>query len=190
LLLGALLVATAVAVRWLGASAEWTLLPPNATPVAAIGLFAGFLFANRTAALLVPLAALAISNLALDSYGSVWMVGVVYGSFLAAPLLGRWLRERPTAYRAVAAVLLPALLFYVTTNFATWLVGFGGPHAAYAASWHGLALCYARGIPFFRWMLEGDIAFSAILFGGYALVAALAGNRSPRFKHRRLAPCR
>jgi hypothetical protein len=177
LLLGALLVATAVAVRWLGASAEWTLLPPNATPVAAIGLFAGFLFANRTAALLVPLAALAISNLAL-------------GSFLAAPLLGRWLRERPTAYRAVAAILLPALLFYVTTNFATWLVGFGGPHAAYAASWHGLALCYARGIPFFRWMLEGDIAFSAILFGGYALVAALAGNRSPRLKHRRLAPCR
>ena len=97
-----LLVTIAVAGRWIGAYVDWSLLPPNFTPVAAIGLFAGFLFANRMTALLVPLIALAISNLALDSYGGFWMGSVVYASFMAAPLLGRWLRNRPTAVRAFA----------------------------------------------------------------------------------------
>ena len=175
LILGGFLVAIAVAGRWLGASADWALLPPNFTPVAAAGLFAGYLFAGRATALLVPLAALAISNLALDSYGSVWMGAVVYASFMAAPLMGRWLRQRPTVSRAALSVLLPAMLFFLTTNFATWCIDIGHAHAAYAADWHGLLLCYARGIPFFRWMLEGDVAFSAILFGGYALVAGRRG---------------
>ena len=82
--LAGLLVAIAVAGRWIGASADWSLLPPNFTPVAAVGLFAGFLFASRGLALAVPLAALMISNLALDSYGSFWMAAVVYGSFVMA----------------------------------------------------------------------------------------------------------
>ena len=82
--LAGLLVAIAVAGRWIGSSADWSILPPNFTPVAAVGLFAGYLFASRRLALAVPLAALAISNLALDSYGSLWMAIVVYGSFLAA----------------------------------------------------------------------------------------------------------
>lgn len=175
--LAALLVAIAVAGRWIGASADWSMLPPNFTPVAAVGLFAGFLFASRRMALAVPLAALAISNLALDSYGSPWMAIVVYGSFLAAPLMGRWLRKHPTAFRAVASVLVPAILFFLTTNFATWLVDIGRVHAAYTADWQGLLACFGRGVPFFRWMLEGDVAFSALLFGGYSLVAIYFAGR-------------
>ncbi len=175
--LGGLLVAIAVAGRWIGAYVNWSLLPPNFTPVAAIGLFAGFLFANRTTALLVPLVALAISNLALDSYGSFWMGLVVYGSFMAAPLMGRWLRNRPTAGRALASILLPAVLFFVTTNFAHWLMDIQHVGSAYAADWHGLLACYARGVPFVRWMLEGDIAFCGLLFGAYGLISAYAGRR-------------
>lgn len=173
-IVAAVLVAVAVAGRWLAAAVDWTLLPPNFTPVAAVGLFAGFLFARRTAALLVPLAALAISNLALDSYSSFWTAAVVYGSFMAAPLMGRWLRRRPTALRAAASVLLPALLFFATTNFAVWVVDIHLAHAAYAANWQGLLGCYARGVPFLRWMLEGDVAFSAMLFGTYAIVVGRA----------------
>lgn len=170
--IAALLVGIAVAGRWLSASLDWALLPPNFTPVAAVGLFAGYLFADRRMALLVPLAALAVSNLALDSYGSVWVAAVVYASFAVAPPAGRWLRARPSSGRAIAAVLLPATLFFLTTNFATWLVDVRQVHAAYAANWHGLLLCYGRGIPFFRWMLEGDIFFSAIFFAAYGLAAA------------------
>jgi hypothetical protein len=170
LFLCGLLVAVAVAGRWFGASVDWSILPPNFTPMAAIGLFAGFVFADRKMALMVPLVALVISNLALDSYGSLWMGLIVYGSFMAAPLMGRWLRSRPTAARALASVLLPAVLFFVTTNLAHWMIDIHHADSAYTANWHGLLTCYARGVPFFRWMLEGDIAFSAMLFGGYALV--------------------
>ena len=172
-----LLVAIAVAGRWIGASVDWSLLPPNFTPVAAVGLFAGFLFASRTTALLVPLVALAVSNLALDSYGSFWMGSIVYGTFMAAPLLGRWLRNRPTAVRAFVSVLLPAVLFFITTNFAHWMMDIQHAGSAYAANWHGLLACYARGIPFFRWMLEGDIAFCAMLFGAFGLITCYAGRR-------------
>lgn len=187
--IGALLITIAVAGRWFGASADWSILPPNFTPVAAIGLFAGYLFASRSMALLVPLFALAISNLALDSYGSVWMGAVVYGSFMAAPLMGRWLRSRPTVPRAFASVVLPALLFFLTTNFAHWVVDLHSAGSAYAASWSGLMACYARGVPFFRWMLEGDVAFSALLFGAYFLAAQ--ASRMPWFAtpgRRKLAP--
>ncbi len=183
-----LLVAIAVAGRWLGASVDWAFLPPNFTPVAAVGLFAGFLFASRTMALLVPLAALAISNLALDSYGSVWMGAIVYGSFMAAPLMGRWLRRRPSAGRAFASILLPAMLFFITTNFAHWMIDIHHANSAYAANWQGLLACYGRGIPFFRWMLEGDVAFSAILFGAYALaVSSSRGGILGGWRRRRLA---
>jgi hypothetical protein len=178
-----LLVAIAVAGRWFGASVDWTILPPNFTPIVAVGLFAGFLFSSRTMALSVPLVALAISNLALDSYGSVWMGAIVYGSFLAAPLMGRWLRIRPTATRTFISVLLPAALFFVTTNFAHWLMDIQHTGRAYAANWHGLLACYARGIPFFRWMLEGDVAFSAMLFGAYFV--AVQSSRLPFLPLRR-----
>jgi hypothetical protein len=179
-----LLVAIAVAGRWFGASVDWSILPPNFTPVAAIGLFAGFLFADRKMALMVPLVALVISNLALDSYGSVWMGAIVYGSFMAAPLMGRWLRSRPTAARAFASVLLPAVFFFVTTNFAHWMIDIHHAGSAYAANWHGLVACYARGVPFFRWMLEGDVAFSAILFGAFALATSYSTRRVLGGRHR------
>jgi hypothetical protein len=184
-----LLVAIAVAGRWFGASVDWAILPPNFTPVAAIGLFAGFLFASRTIALLVPLVALAISNLALDSYGSFGMGAIVYGSFMAAPLMGRWLRNRPTVARAFAAVLLPALLFFITTNFAHWMIDIHHAGSAYAANWHGLLACYSRGIPFFRWMVEGDVAFGALLFGAYCLMVQASHVRlAEQAKHRRFVP--
>ena len=62
--------------------------------------------------------------------------------------------------RAVASILVPAVLFFLTTNFATWLIDIGRVHAAYSADWQGLSACFGRGIPFFRWMVEGDVAFS------------------------------
>jgi hypothetical protein len=86
--------------------------------------------------------------------------------------MGRWLRSRPTTARALASVLLPAVLFFVTTNFAHWMIDIHHAGSAYTANWHGLLACYARGVPFFRWMLEGDVAFSAILFGAWALATS------------------
>jgi hypothetical protein len=183
ILLFCLLVALGVVGRWLGPHDEWLALAPNFTPMAAIGLFAGCFFARRSVALLVPLAALVISNMFLESYGSGPLMASVYGSFLVAPLLGRTLRVNPTAVKAIVAVTVPALFFYLTTNLAQWLVDGQHVHMMYSRDWSGLATCYAAGIPFFRWMLEGDLLFCGLLFGVYGLarLVALRGVRSGRF---------
>ena len=68
-----------------GAGDEWLGVAPNFTPLAAIGLFAGFFFPRRVVALLVPLTAMVISNLCLKSYGSWLMLATVYcGRFSAS----------------------------------------------------------------------------------------------------------
>ena len=46
----------------------------NATPLAGVALAAGFVFPNVLVAATVPLAALAISNLALPAYGGSWSI--------------------------------------------------------------------------------------------------------------------
>src|SRR5215471_7653795 len=98
-----LLVALGVVGRWLGPRDEWLALAPNFTPMAAIGLFAGFVFARRSVALLVPLSALIISNIWLESYGSWPLMMAVYGSFLIAPFLRRALRIKPNAAKILVA---------------------------------------------------------------------------------------
>ncbi len=172
-----LLVLLAAIGRWLGASDHWAALPPNFTPVAAVGLFAGFLFASRTLALAVPLAALALSDFWLPSHDSPLVMLAVYGSMMAAPLFGRWLRSRPSLAKAGICILAPSIFFYLTTNLAEWFADMQHVERMYATTWSGLLACYAAGIPFFRWMVEGDLIFCGALFGAYGMVMALQGRR-------------
>ena len=185
-----LLVALGVVGRWLGPADA-----PNFTPIAAIGLFAGCIFSRRSVALVVPLMSLVISNLFLPAYASWQMLITVYASFLIAPLLGRALRAKPTAGKAIVAAVLPAVFFYLTTNLAQWIVDGQHVHMMYDRNWSGLADCYAAGIPFFRWMLEGDLLFSGLLFGTYGLAQwavrrHLWPRRFPAVAHVRRPDCR
>ena len=179
LCLSSILVLLVLAVRWIGAHEDWGFFPPNFTPVAAVGLFAGFVFRSRLLALLVTLASLVLSNLFLDSYGSWAMTAAVYGCFLSAPLLGRLLRRRTSWQAACVCTLLPSVIFFVVTNLVQWLVDAQHAHRMYAAGWSGLAACYAAGVPFFRWMAEGDVVFAAMLFGAYVAATAMHASRRP-----------
>jgi hypothetical protein len=184
-----LLVAFGVFVRWIGPKSGWLDLPPNFTPMAAIGLLAGYLFARRTMALAVPLVAMAISNLALESYDDWKVAAAVYASFLVAPFLGRSLREKTTVIKIIVAAMLPAVAFYLTTNFAHWIVDGQHVRGMYSRDWSGLLACYTAGIPFFRTMLEGDVFFGGVLFGLYALAAVWSRPRrmmrQPVYEERR-----
>ena len=179
LCLASVLVLLVLAVRWVGSREQWDFFPPNFTPVAAVGLFAGFMFSSTVAALMVPLVALILSNLFLDSYSSLGMALTVYGCFLLAPLLGRALRRRPTWLAACVCAAVPSIVFFLVINLAQWIEDSQHVSRMYAASWHGLAACYAAGIPFFRWMIEGDFVFTAALFGAFALITALRTVRRP-----------
>ncbi|MCI0330697.1 MAG: hypothetical protein L0196_07065 [candidate division Zixibacteria bacterium] len=144
--------------------------PPNLAPIGAIALFGGACFAHRRAALVVPLAAMFLSDLAIGvlsgnlSLGLHRLIPVVYGSFALIVCLGFWLRTRRTLVPIAGAMLTSSVLFFVLTNFGVWALG-----AWYPKTWGGLVACYVAAIPFFHNTLLGDAVYTTILFGGLAL---------------------
>ncbi len=160
-----LLVAIGVAGRW--GQPEYCV-----TPIAAIGLFAGYYFGRVGIGLLVPLVAMAVSDWALPSYEYLAVHVAVYGAMAAPALLGRLMR-RPIGSRLAGAARLatcaaaPALLFFFTTNTTLWLVG-----SLYEKTPTGLAQCYTAAIPFLRQMVAGDWAYTALLFGAALAVGS------------------
>jgi hypothetical protein len=145
--------------------------PQNFTPIGAMAIFAGAVFADRRLALAVPLAALLIGDLAT---GLHILIPAVYGSFALNVLLARWLRNRRTVVATAAVTLAGAVQFFVTTNFAAWLAFY--PHTA-----EGLLQCYVAAVPYFRNTLLGDAVFVTLLFGGLAVAErAFPAVREPQ----------
>ena len=137
--------------------------PPNFTAIGALALFGGAQFSDRRAALLVPLAAMLLSDLGLGFYPHMdWWV---YGSFALIVCMGLWLRSRRTAWRIAGASLMASTLFFLVTNFPVWLHG-----TLYAKSFAGLMACYVAALPFFGNTLLGDGFYCMALFGGFALL--------------------
>jgi hypothetical protein len=145
---------------------------PNFQPTMAVALFAGFYFAQRRTAFLVPLAVMAVSNLWLDSYMTWGEMIVVYAAFLWPVLLGRHLLQdqqaaaRP-AIRCGICVTAPSLVFFLATNFGVWLFNGMYPHTL-----GGLTQCYCLAIPFYGYSLAGDLVFVPLLFGAHHLCLA------------------
>ncbi|MEX2138412.1 MAG: DUF6580 family putative transport protein [Pirellulales bacterium] len=160
-----------------GVLGRWFQLQWNVTPTAALALFAGFVFAQRRTALLVPVVILALSNLVLDTYPHAGEMLAVYSSFLIPAALGGLVRRRFTALRVVSCTLASSLLFFLITNFAVWLYRRG---EVYADSFAGLLACYEAGLLFFRWMLAGDLVFAAVIFGSYAVATSPLLRRAVR----------
>lgn len=132
------------------------------TPTAAVGLFAGYYFSRRWLALAAPLCVMLISDLVLPAYGNAAVLVAVYAALALPVVLGWQLRKNPSYGRLALCGLLPSVVFYLTTNFAVWAtLGWYPPTAA------GLLQCYAAALPFFRWMLTGDVLYTATLFGAY-----------------------
>lgn len=138
--------------------------PPNFAPVAAMGLFAGA-FAGRRNAWLVAFGALLASDLFLGFYHPVSMFWN-YLAYATCILLGSgWLARQRSFGRIAGAVLASAVTFFVLSNFGMWASGY------YPRTWDGLVQCYVQALPFFRNTLASDVFYSAILFGGYALLS-------------------
>lgn len=136
----------------------------NVTPLAGAAIAAGAAFASPFVAASVPLTALAVSNLALPGYGvddwqGLVMVAVIAVALAWPVLLGGMVRGGRVA-PIVGGALASSLVFYLTTNFAHWLLTDDYPHTA-----AGLATCYAAALPFFRWMPVGDVAWTLALVG-------------------------
>lgn len=145
--------------------------PPNFGPVAAVGLFGGAVFSSRWLALILPLGVMLLSDGLLHAgYLIGWReysgfhqsMMSVYACMMVCVLLGMLtLRTQKTAFRVVGCSLVGSCLFFVVTNFQYWLIT---PEPL------SLTQCYVRAIPFFHYTIGGDLFYSALLFGSYALV--------------------
>ncbi len=154
--------------------------PPNFSPVEAIALFGGAHFAARRWALLVPLVGMLVSDLALSlvngasyldyltSAAYLPSLVAVYACIVLSTLLGFGLRGRVNGARVLGYSLAGSVLFFVVSNFATWLTAFAVP--GYPACNAGLLPCYVAALPFFQWTVLGTLFYSALLFGGFALL--------------------
>lgn len=141
-------------------------------PVAALGLFSGAALHEKKWAYAIPLASMLLSDIGFELftqtpgfYGvSQW---VNYGALALVTWLGTTMQNR-NLLRVAGYTLSGSLLFFIISNFGSFLQGWYG----YSAK--GLVTCYTMAIPFYKSELAtqlftnsliGDLIFSAIAFG-------------------------
>lgn len=137
---------------------------PGLLPVAASGLFAARVLRAPALAVIVPLAAMAISGFGFAA--DDWRVTLVVYAAIAVPALaGIYSRRWRGALAVVGTMLSCSLFFFASTNLAVW--AFSG---MYALDWQGLTQCYVLALPFLQKTVMGDLMWTAVLFGGAWLV--------------------
>lgn len=146
--------------------------PPNFSPIAAMALFSGAYLPKRALAFAAPFGALVLSDLFLGGFYAG--IAFVYASFALTVLIGWAVAKRKTPLTVAGGALASSVLFFVLTNFGMWL--FSG---FYPVTWEGLVACYVAAIPFFQNTLAGDLFFTALLFGGFALAERLVPALRP-----------
>ncbi|CAH0995545.1 hypothetical protein EMA8858_01668 [Emticicia aquatica] len=167
---------TLVAIVVLAALSRFLPHPFNFTPIAAIALFGGAYFTNRWQAIAVPMGAMLLSDTMLEiltGYGFHSGMILVYGVFALVTILGMVLLKNVNPVRVISASIVSSLIFFLITNFA-----FLYPEAViadpnlghYPHNLSGIIASYTAGIPFLRNQILGDLFFSGVLFGGFALL--------------------
>ena len=146
------------------AAAAMRLLPhpPNFAPIAAMALFSGAQMPKRALSFAAPFAALVLSDALLSGFYPG--MNFVYLSFALTVLIGWAVAKRKSVLTIGAAAIASSILFFVLTNFGMWL--FSGFYPLTSA---GLVACYVAAIPFFQNTVAGDLFYTALLFGGFAI---------------------
>ena len=109
---------------------------------------------------------MALSDLALGLHASL---PFVYAAFAAIVGLGLLLRTRRSVRTVGTAALGASLLFFGVTNLAVWALG-----GLYPLTGAGLLAAYTAALPFYAPTLAGDLFYTALLFGGFALAQRVA----------------
>ena len=145
-------------------AASTRLLPhlPNLTPIGAIALFSGAKLKGINRYLL-PIVIMILTDAVIGFHNTMVFV---YGSFLIITLLGTVLNRKMSFLRVFGSVLAASVIFFLITNFGSWLVG-----PMYPKTIAGLEQAYLMGIPFFRNTLLGDLIYVPVLFYGYNFIS-------------------
>jgi hypothetical protein len=144
--------------------------PPNFTPMAAIALFAGFIFIKRYMAVVAVISTMLLCDyFAFGSLSSSWFgsksMFVVYLALLFPIVFKNFLQKKIGVLRIFGAALASSSVFFLATNFAVWAFS-----PMYEKTLEGLVLCYTMAIPFFQNTVAGDLIWSGVIFGTYLVL--------------------
>tara|TARA_R110002072_G_scaffold22582_12_gene79120 strand:+ start:2014 stop:2577 length:564 start_codon:yes stop_codon:yes gene_type:complete len=145
---------------------------PNFTALGAAAIFGGAMFKNSFKAFLIPITVLFLSDIILNnvyysnyksSHEFQWFTndfGYMYIGFTLSVLIGRLNIKQIKILPILSSALLSALVFFLLTNFGSWL-----SNPMYSKDIGGLLLSYEAGIPFALNDLGSTALYSMILFG-------------------------
>lgn len=139
---------------------------PNATPVAAIALFGG-VYLNRKQAIIIPLILMMVSDLFIGTHDVMFYT---WGGFILIGFIGLFVKKHKNIASIAFSSAISSILFYIVTNFGVWAVGW------YPHTMKGLIDSYVLGLPFLRIFLVSTLAYTAVFFGTYELIARLVKN--------------
>jgi len=129
--------------------------------------------------MLAPLAALMATDYFLTTavyhYSFMWQSYLsTWAWYLMAMALG-WilLRAQTTFVRVAAGTLLGPTSFFVVSNYAVWMGGWGYPHTL-----GGLGVCYLAGLPFYRNDLISTALVAGLAFGLPVLVRRTSAGQA------------
>jgi len=157
--------------------------PLGFAPQMAVAIFAGSLFlSNKKFAFLLPLISMLVSD---GIYQLLYINGITeISGFYSGQMVNYLLIVGLTAFgflikkNNVLAILGTSVaaptVYFVLSNGLAWVAGGGWGHPKTLA---GLMATYADGLPFYPNSIYSTVFFSAVLFGGYALLKRSAANR-------------
>lgn len=146
------------------------------TPMLAAGIFGGALFMKKKWALIIPIAAIWLSDLFINNTiyahlnegfvffypGWYWQ----YAVYALIPLLSIVLFKDKINLSKIAGMSVASpVLFFAITNFGAWLTS-----GLYPITMEGLGTCFLLALPFFKGYFIGTVVYSTVLFGTYYLI--------------------
>ena len=161
-----------------GAFSRMFTFLPNFSALESLALFGGAYIALRYVAILIPLAAMFLSDLVINntiarSYFpnheglvifSEYMIWNVVAIVLIV-LFGRYFLKKMNFTRGVLGILGATSIFWIITNIGAWLTS-----GLFPLTFVGMMENFAFALPFIKNSLLGNFAFGIILFGSYELL--------------------
>ncbi len=129
--------------------------PPNFTAMNAMILCLGTMLGTSSLTFMAAIPTLIITDAIFGYHSTIPFVYLSYGliAMMGTSLIGT---------RLIPISLLSSLLFFIVTNFGSWMTTELFPHTL-----NGLILCYIAALPFLSTQIAGDLIYSAVFFGCY-----------------------
>lgn len=135
--------------------------PFNFTAMGAMALFAGSTLSDKRVAFLLPVIAMALTDL---YFGFHFSILPVYLCFAFIVWLGTK-NHSPGPWRIAGLSLTSSIVFFLITNLPFWYANL----SLYSLDLKGTITSYTMALPFFGNQIAGDLFYNSVLFGSYEL---------------------